>query len=348
MKIEVLPWGVHRSADIKLVKVFASQPGLCASFTNFGATLVSLDWVTEAGDFIPLVYPLASLEQYLRADYYPGAIIGRFANRIGGAAFCIGEKNYPLSENGEGYSLHGGQEGFSHKVWDLKDFHATDQESIVVFALKSLNGDQGYPGNLHVEVTYRLTAHRLSVAYKAETDSPTHVNLTTHGYFNLSGFQTGVHQHFLRINADRYLAVDERIVATGAMPEVKDTPFDFIQGKTIGEGMSRLGEIYNHCLVLASNDMRSPAAEIFCQESGLSMKIFTTQPAFQFYTPVDQPAEQHPSLPLSKIDAGIPWSFCLEPQHLPNSPNIPHFPSTLLGPGDIYSHKTIFEVSSVL
>lgn len=348
MRIEVLPWGVHRGVDIKLIKVFASQPGLCASFTNFGATLVSLEWITKAGDSIPIVYPLASLEQYLRADYYPGAIVGRFANRIGGAKFYIGEKKYALSQNGDGYSLHGGQEGFSHRVWDLKDFRSTEEESVVVFSFLSPDGDQGYPGNLQVEVTYRLTTRRLSVAYKAETDAPTHVNLTTHGYFNLSGFRAGVNHHFLKINADKYLAVDERIVATGAMHEVKDTPFDFTLGKPIGEEMKRLSQIYNHCLVLVSEGIHSPAAEIFCRESGLNMRIFTTQPAFQFYTPVDRPFEQHPSLPLSKINSGESWSFCLEPQHLPNSPNIPHFSSTLLVPGDIYSHETIFEVSSVL
>jgi len=111
----------------------------------------------------------------------------------------------------------------------------------------------------------------------------------------------------------------------------------------IGEGMQSLGDIYNHCLVLSNPGLDAAAAEVYCSQSAIRMKIYTTQPAFQLYTPIERPAEQHPDLPLEQVEHGKPWSFCLEPQHLPNTPNIPHFPSTLLRPGEKYSHLTVFE-----
>ncbi len=343
MKINIAQWGSFKGKDILRIEAEPTGAGLRAVFSNFGATLVSLELRFDSGESIPVVYPLNSLQQYLLADYYPGAIIGRFANRIGGATFKIGEKRYFLSENGPGYSLHGGDEGLSHKVWQLKEAYSHGNEAFIRLDLFSPDGDQGYPGNLSVEVCYRVVGFRFSVSYEAQSDQPTHVNLTTHGYFNLSGFRTGVHQHTLKLKADKFLAVDDHIVATGELIEAEGTPLDFRKGMSLAEGMQRLGSIYNHCLVLTQTGMQEPAAEIFSPDSNMHMNIFTTQPAFQLYTPVERPLQQHPSFPLSRIATGQPWAFCLEPQHLPNSPNIPLFPSTLLLPGEKYSHNTVFE-----
>lgn len=345
MQVNATPWGNLKGKDVYLVEAIAEGMGLSMQLSNFGATLVRLDYRLSDSSLLPIVYPLASLAQLLEADYYPGAIIGRYANRIGDAAFSIGDQRFKLSENGQGYSLHGGAEGFSHRVWDLVSYQASESEAIFTFRLHSPDGDQGYPGNLNVTVLYHLSAHRLKVEYHAETDQPTHVNLTTHGYFNLSGFHQGVHQHQFIIQANKYLAVDERIVATGETPGVAGTALDFRQGKSLEEGLLQLGDIYNHCLVLSQPGLQTPAAEVFCPSTGLKMKVFTTQPGFQLYTPTEKPLVQHPDMPLSGIEPGRPWSFCLEPQHLPNTPNIPHFPSTLLLPGEKYQHITVFEFS---
>lgn len=345
MQVNVSPWGNLKGKDVFLVEARSEGIGLSMQLSNFGATLVRLDYRFGNGGLLPVVYPLASLAQYLEADYYPGAIIGRYANRIGDAVFSIGNKRFRLSENGQGYSLHGGAEGFSHRVWDLVSYQVLENEAIVIFRLLSPDGDQGYPGNLSVVVTYHLSSHRLIVNYQAETDQPTHVNLTTHGYFNLSGFCQGVHHHQFIIRADKYLAVDERIVATGETPNVVGTAFDFRKRKSLEEGMQQLGDIFNHCLILSEPGLQTPAAEVFCPSSGMLMKVSTTQPAFQLYTPIEKPGVQHPDIPLIDIKPGQPWSFCLEPQHLPNTPNISHFPTTLLLPGQRYQHTTVFEFS---
>ncbi|MGC8865503.1 MAG: aldose epimerase family protein [Bacteroidales bacterium] len=345
MQVHFNPWGKLQGKDVYLVEANHEGIGLRMQLSNFGATLVRLDYALDDGSLLPVVYPLATLGQYLEADYYPGAIIGRYANRIGGAAFGIGNQIFKLSENGQGYSLHGGAEGFSHRVWDLVDYSIFDDEAIITFRLFSPDGDQGFPGNLSVTAMYHLSAHRLMVNYQAETDQPTHVNLTTHGYFNLSGFGQGVHHHQMTIQADKFLEVDERIVATGEMTEVAGSAFDFRKAKTLEQGMQQLGDIFNHCLVLSHPGLHTPAATVFCPSTGMQMKVTTTQPGFQLYTPIERPSVQHPDLPVSGIESGQPWAFCLEPQHLPNTPNIAHFPSTLLLPGQKYQQTTIFEFS---
>ena len=257
-------------------------------------------------------------------------------------------KQYTLALNNGDHHLHGGDVGFDKKVWRAEPIENRDVEGRDVagkdfvalkLTYKSPHGEEGYPGTLTATATYTLADdNRLEMAYTASTDKPTHVNLTNHAYWNLSGQDAGdVLDHELMLNADNYLAVDEGLVPLGPPSPVKGTEMDFTQPKTIGAGIKETDGGYDHCYVLNKNagDKLTLAARVYDSKSGRFMEIFCTQPAVQLYTG-------------NFLDGG-PRSggfnkhaaFCLETEHYPDSPNRPEYPSTVLKPGETYEEITI-------
>lgn len=248
-------------------------------------------------------------EEYARNPRYLGAIVGRYANRIAGAQFTIDGETYRLAANDGRNQLHGGVTGFDQQLW-----RAARREASLELRYSSPDGEEGYPGNLDVRVTYTLSDDdELIVDYFATTDKPTHVNLTQHSYFNLAG-AGDILGHLLAIEADMMTPVDAELIPTGAIDPVRDTPFDFRALMTVG---ARRAGNYDHNFVLKGG------VHVVEPQSGRTLDVHTTEPGMQLYT-------------------GYPRGLCLETQHYPNSPNEPLFPSTLLRPGAEYRSRTVF------
>ncbi|MDR8410490.1 galactose mutarotase [Nonomuraea sp. 3-1Str] len=292
---------------------------LRAAVLSYGAVLQSLE---VSG--VNVVLGLDTLEDYLTRSRYFGAVVGRYGNRIAGAAFTLDGVAYTLPRNNGPSSLHGGVEGFDRKVWTVAE--ATG--SSVTLTLTSPDGDQGYPGTLTASVTYTADGDALRIDYTAETDAPTVLNLTNHSYFNLAGAGRGdVLGHEIEIGAEHYLPVDDDKIPTGDLAPVKGTPFDFTTPHAIG---ARLDGAYDHCFVLdGSGGMRVVEPAV-----GLTMEVTTTEPGVQFYAGGMLDGVATPFGP----HAG----FCLETQHFPDSPNQSQFPSTVLRPGERFTSSTTY------
>ncbi len=322
-----------------------NKQGWQAQITNSGAALVSLKVPDRYGKFADVVLGYEDVRKYVTDTAYFGSIQGRFANRIAKGQLTVGGKTYQLATNNNGNHLHGGIQGFGRKFWQAEESIGKDQSSVKLTYL-SRDGEENYPGNLQAEVTYSLTdENELKIIYSATTDRETVVNLTNHSYFNLAG--TGdILDHFLQINADRYTPTDNRAIPTGKLESVKNTPFDFTQPTKIGARINEKNEQlsfsdgYDHNFVLTRNsDELSLAAEVYEPQSGLVMQMFTTEPGVQFYSGNflnDKGGKNGRTY--QKYEA-----FCLEAQHYPDSPNHPHFPSTILKPTEKYSQTTIYK-----
>lgn len=313
------------------------------SISNLGGTLVAMRLLKDDGGKLNLAYGLLKPTDYLKANYYPGAIVGRYANRIAGSKFTINNETYNLSANEGKNILHGGISGFSHRVWQTVLFEEYNGVCVLEFYLKSPHGDQGFPGNIEVWIVYQITDdNQVSISYRAVTDRPTHLNLTTHGYFNLSGFKSDVLDHMLRIDADHYLPVNSELIPTGEIREVNGSPFDFRRFKAIGADIDLVGTCYDHCYMLNNPSIENPSVALYNPKTHIGLTIYTTQPGIQLYTPMNRPNVANPMIRLPEKGN---WAVCMEPQHFPNSPNESRFPSTLLLPGQEYSHTTILSVN---
>ena len=307
MSLERIAFGRLRDGRPVDLFVLSGAYGIEARVMTWGATLVSLSVPDRRGRPVGVVVGFDSLEGYLASRTpYLGVVVGRYANRIAGARFELDGKAWRLAANEGANQLHGGPQGFDRKLW-----HATASRDELTLSCRSEDGDQGFPGNVEASVTYALEGTELHVRYRAKTDRATVVNLTHHAYFNLAGHGS-VLDHVLRIDADRFLPVTEELLPTGELRAVDGTPMDFRRPREIGRA-------YDHCWVLSG---RSPAAEVESRASGIRMAVSTTQPGLQLFT-------------------GNGRSFCLETQHFPDSPNQPSFPSTVLRPGETYSHRTV-------
>ena len=317
--------------------------GIRARITNFGAILVSLEVPDRDGNLADITLGFDKLDGYLTGHPYFGAIVGRYANRIGKAEFKLDGKVYKLAANDNGNHLHGGIKGFDKQVWRLEDIGVNADGAMVKLSYISQDGEEGYPGNLACSVIYTLTKDdKLKISYEAETDKKTVVNLTNHSYFNLAGQGNGdILGHVLTINADKYTVVDEGLIPTGENRPVKGTPMDFTTPMTIG---SRIGQVeggYDHNYVLNSGGgTLALAVTVYEPKSGRVMEIQTDQPGVQFYTG-------------NFLDGSITgkagkvykkhYGFCLETQHFPDSPNKPDFPSVVLQPGQKYATTTVYK-----
>lgn len=332
-----------KTPDGKQVDLYTltNTSGIRARITSFGAILVSLEVPDRNGNLADITLGFDKLDGYLGEHPYFGAIVGRYANRIGKAAFKLDGVEYKLAANNDVNHLHGGIKGFDKKVWRLEDVGVEGGGAMVKMSYISEDGEEGYPGNLACSVTYTLTEDdKLKISYEAETDKKTVVNLTNHSYFNLAGQGAGdILSHELMLNADKYTVVDEGLIPTGENRNVKDTPMDFTTPMTIG---SRIGQVeggYDHNYVLNSGGgTLALAAKVYEPTSGRAMEVHTDQPGVQFYTGnfLDGSVTGKAGKVYQKN-----YGFCLETQHFPDSPNKPDFPSVVLHPGQKYTTETV-------
>lgn len=345
MKIVKKAYGKTAEGEAVDQYICVNKNGLELSLITYGATVTSIKTPDKDGNFENITHSCADLAAYEAHGSYFGCSVGRFCNRIAGGKFTIDGKEYTLATNDGNNHLHGGEKGFNRKVWTAEEIK-TDKEVGVKFSLVSPDGDEGYPGELKVTVDYYLTNDdELVVEFSATTNAPTHVNLTNHNYWNLTGDQsTKILDHQLKIAADKYLEVNSEYIPTGELKDVKGTPFDFTDFHAIGERVDQLSTDplgYDHCYVLSETEGMHNAATVKDPESGRMMEITTTEPAIQFYS--------GNFLDGTEGSGGFAQhtAFCLETQHYPDAPNQPEFPSTLLRPGQTYSHKTVHKFSVV-
>ena len=318
--------------------------GMKAEIINYGGIIVSLYVPGKDGKFTDVVLGCGNLENYNKSPYF-GAIVGRHANRIENAAFELNGKEYKLAKNDGNNHLHGGIRGFDKVGWDV----AEHSNNTLKLHYLSVDGEEGYPGNLDVTVTYTITDDNgLLIDYKAKTDSDTVVNLTNHSYFNLSGHSSGnILKHQLKINADKFTVNNAECIPTGEIISVEGTPLDFRELKLIEPGIKsddihiKCGGGYDHNFVLkVSGKEPEFAAELFDPSSGRRMKVYTTKPGVQFYS-----GNKLSDQLIGK--GGVRYSrwsgLCLETQFFPYATKHKHFPSPVLKAGELYHHITMYK-----
>jgi aldose 1-epimerase len=322
-----------------------NDQSLEASIMNYGGTLVSLRAPDRNGVHADVVLGFDEFAPYLSQHPYFGSLIGRYANRIAGANFTIDGRTYRLSANDGRNHLHGGIIGFDKILWGAEPGESAEGPQLVLSHF-SRAGEEGYPGNLSVRVIYTLTAqNELRLDYSASTDQTTVINMTHHSYFNLAGAGT-IHDHLLRLAAERYLPVDAELIPLGEQRTVCGTPFDFTVPRSIGSRVSsdeaqlQLAGGYDHCWVLGrQSGAFAFAAELYEPLSGRALTVFTTQPGIQVYSGnfLDGSIQGKQGAHYQRYSG-----LCLETQHFPDSPNRLTFPSTLIEPDGQYQHRTIF------
>ena len=332
--------------------VLSNKNGVEVDITNFGAAVVSLKVPDRHGKTDDVVLGYDDLDGYLHDKSYFGATVGRYANRIAHGKFTLNETTYTLAKNDGENHLHGGVRGFNKVVWEAKDVSIAGAAALQLNYL-SKDGEEGYPGNLSVQVTYTLTNNNeLKIDYAATTDKDTVLNLTHHSYFNLAGQGKGdILQHQLLLHASRFTPVDATLIPTGEIRSVKGTPLDFASATAIGSRIGqddeqlKLGHGYDHNFVLDGGTGGAPvlAAQVYEPSSGRVMEVWTTQPGVQFYSGnfLDDTIRGKSGSTYRRRAA-----FCLETQHFPDSPNKPNFPSTILKPGSQFKSSTAYKFSS--
>jgi aldose 1-epimerase len=322
-----------------------NRRGSSAKLITFGASLTQL-WVPDrAGKLADVVLGLGSLQAYLDPHPFFGGTIGRYANRIAKGHFVLEGREYRLAINNPPNSLHGGKVGFDRRVWNAESVEGSHGQA-VRFAYVSNDGEEHYPGNVRVTVTYTLTeADEFKLEYTAATDKATPLNLTNHSYFNLSG-SSDILGHLLYLNADQFTPVDATLIPTGEIRSVAGTPFDFRSPMAIGARIAEIAEIggYDHNFVLNGRPgTLRIAARLAEPGSGRQMEVWTTEPAIQFYSGIhlDGSVTGKGGAAYKKFGG-----LCLETQHYPDSPNHPNFPSAILRPGSLFRSETIYKFSA--
>jgi aldose 1-epimerase len=349
LKIEKGPFG---SVDGKSVDLYTltNDKGMEMKVTNYGCIVTSLKVPDKAGKAGDVVLGYNDVASYVKNNPYFGAAIGRYGNRIGGAKFTLDGKDYLLEKNNGPNSLHGGKKGFDKVIWDAKEVNGKNSVG-VEFSYVSKDGEEGFPGNLSIKITYTVTDNNeFKVDYSATTDKTTICNLTHHSYFNLAGEgASDILGHELMIKASKYTPVDSTLITTGELALVAGTPFDFLKPTAIGSRIGveniqlKYGLGYDHNWVLdrpANSKDLLLAATVAEPKSGRCMDVLTTEPGLQFYSG-------------NFLDGTITgksgqvykhrYGFCLESQHFPDSPNKPKFPSTVLKPGETYKTSTVYK-----
>jgi len=317
---------------------------------TYGAIITVIRTPDRSGKLADIVFGFDSLEGYLAQSPYFGAIVGRFANRIAHGQFSLDGVTYHLATNNGPNSLHGGLRGFDKVLWTAEPVQS-DSDAGVVFHYLSPNGEEGYPGNVDVRVTYMLTPRdELVVDYTATTDKATPLNLSQHSYWNLHGDGKGdILDHVLTLDASAYTPVDSTLIPTGQIAAVAGTPFDFRSPTAIGARIEqpnkqlRFGKGYDHNWVLdrpaGGGTALVRAARLVDSTSGRTLEISTSEPGIQFYSGnfLDGTITGKHG-----VVYGHRAALCLETQHFPDSPNHPNFPSTILRPGETFRSRTVF------
>jgi len=340
-KVEKSGFGISPEGDSVSLYTLKNENDLLVKITDFGGIITEIHSRDRHGKMKNVVLGFDNLEQYTEGHPNFGALIGRFGNRIANARFTLDGEEYQLAANNGPNSLHGGIKGFDDVVWDAEVFSDENRAALKLSYL-SPDGEEGYPGNLSVSVTYELLPDQLTITYEAETDKATVLNLTNHSYFNLAG-KGNILDHILYINASKYTPVDSTLIPTGELANVEGTPFDFRKPMVIGKRIQEVGGDpvgYDHNYVLdgRAGEMKL-AAKAMNSQSGRWLEVSTTEPGVQLYTGNflngkiligNDPVEQYEG-------------FCLETQHFPDSPNQPDFPTSILRPGEHFNSQTIFK-----
>ncbi|WP_328890445.1 aldose epimerase family protein [Streptomyces sp. NBC_00316] len=341
------PFGASQGRSDVEVWTLDSGTGVQAEILTYGGILHSLTVPDSTGAAVSVVRSLAGLDDYTGKNPFFGALIGRFANRIAHGRFTLDGTTHEIPANDRGHALHGGPDGFHTRMWQATG-HTTDDTAVVRLTLHSPDGDMGFPGALDVTATYTLdTAGTLAIDYTATTDRATVVNLTNHAYFNLTA-DGDILGHRLQVDADTYLPVDADGIPQGPAADVCGTPFDLTAPHTIGErialpdGQLTLAGGFDHCWIVREDgtpETLRRAARLSAPETDRIMEVWTTEPGVQVYT-------------ANQLDGSLNGTagrrhdrhsaLCLETQHLPDSPNRPDYPSTVLRPGETACSRTEF------
>ena len=337
--------------DGKAVSLYTLKGGdLVMQVTNFGGRVVSL-WVPDKeGRYEDVVLGYNNIESYVNnpGERFLGAVVGPYANRIAGGTYTIGEETYNFPQNNNGQTLHGGLKGLDMIVWDVDSL----SEDSIVLSVLCPDGHDGMPGNSKITMTYSLTSdNEFKVDYVAETDKATHMNISHHSFFNLKGEGRGtINDHVLCINASKTTPVDALLIPTGEIADVTGTPFDFREPKAVGTDLGveneqlTYGAGYDHNWVLdrkTESDLEF-AVSVWEPVSGRYMEVWTDQPALQFYG-----GNFFDGSTVGKYGRSLSYreSIVLETQKYPDTPHHPHFPSTLLNPGEVYTHACVYRFS---
>ncbi len=348
-KVEMESWGELYGKPIYLYTL-TNTNGAQMKVTNYGARMTSLIVPDKNGNMVDVLLGFDNLQAYLDNHTYFGAIVGRYGNRIKDGKFTLDGVEYTLGRNNLDNHLHGGFKGFDQRVWNAEGVKTSDGVSVRLNYL-SKDGEEGYPGNLDVTVTYTLTDdNEFIFDIEATTDEPTIVNLTNHNYYNLAGAKTDAMGHVLMIDADKFTPIDDEWIPTGELRSVEGTPMDFTQPTAVGERINEdykqleNGHGYDHNYVLNSGGgQMAMAGTVYEPMTGILVKVYTDQPGVQFYSG-------------NFLDGSLVgkngivyehrYGICLETQHFPDSPNHPNFPSTVLRPGEEYKTTTVFEFTT--
>jgi len=352
----VTPFGHAPDGRTAQLYRLENSRGFRAEVTDYGATLVRLLAPDARGEFADVVLGFDRVEGYAGHDAYFGATIGRCANRIAAGRFTLDGRTYSLAQNnhppGGPCHLHGGRRGFDRVSWSVDEGTGSESRSSIRFRFRSVDGEEGYPGNLDVEVTYGVTeANALRIEYRAAADRPTPVNLTNHSYFNLAGEGApDALGHMLTVAASQFVPIDAGLVPKGGLAPVGGTPLDFRAAHRIGDRIDqpheqlRHGAGYDHCFVLDRGGAGlALAATAFEPGSGRRLEVHTTEPGVQLYTAnflngsfAGKKGHRY----------GRRSAFCLETEHFPDSPNRPEFPPVILRPGETFSSVTEYRFSA--
>jgi aldose 1-epimerase len=352
-KLQVRQETFGKTADGKSVDLYTltNSNGLEVRAMTYGGIIVSMRVPDRKGKLADIVLGHDDFDGYLVNPPYFGAIVGRYANRIANGTFTLDGVKYTLPKNDGQNTLHGGLIGFNKVIWEAKEFK-NEKGVGVAFNYLSKDGEEGFPGNLKVKVSYTLTnENQLIIDYEATTDKATPLNLTQHTYFNLAGEGNGdILAHEVMLNADRFTPADKTLIPTGEIRPVKGTPLDFTTPTTIGARINDnyeqlvIGHGYDHNFVIKRKDNSlTLAARAREPNSGRVLEVFTTEPAVQLYSGnfLDGTLVGKQGHAYKKREG-----FCLETQHFPDSPNHPDFPSTILRPGTTFRSQTVFKFSA--
>ena len=339
MKINVSTFGEVAGNAVNAFTL-TNNNAMTVTLLNYGGIIKEIHFPNAKGELISCVQTFDTLQGYIDDPSYRGAIVGRFANRIGHGTFTLNDKQYRLDKNGGDHNLHGGLAGFHKKVWEAKTQESSDSAS-VTFSLTSYDGEGGFPGNITVEACYTLNQdNELSLVITATTDKETPLSFTQHAYFTLSN-EEKVGNTLLQIDAKKVTDADSTLLPTGDLLDVGNTPFDFTTLTAIKQRAEQTGSHplfdnvggFDHNYVLQTVSENTPQAVVKALDTGLTMELFTSLPGLQFYTG-------------SLTNDDQLGALCLEPQHFPDAPNKPSFPNCFVKPHEKYKETIRYKFSA--
>ncbi len=353
MKVEpaysILPNKEHfeKNIDGQQTNLLAiANEGIIVYLTNYGARVVSIFVEDNDGNVFDVVVGPGNIAGFIKEHgFYYGATVGRYANRIAKGKFTLNNTTYNLDINNGNNHLHGGNIGLQCKVWQTEKL----SDHKLLFSYTAKDGEDGYPGNVTYKVTYEVTEKQtIEISYEAISDADTVINVTNHAFFNLNGYDAGsVENHKLQIFADATTEVDAELIPTGKFNKVANTPFDFNTAKPIGRDINdddiqlKYGNGYDHNFVVNRKDDTSCSLVAIAEGdlTGITLHVYTTEPGLQLYTGNYMSGKNF--IKHNSVD-NFRAAFCLETQHFPDSPNHPHFPTTVLKKGELFLSKTIY------